>query len=396
MQGITNITKRFPNACRYMNEWISKHARKGFTWTSIAVNRDAKSLLHADPRNLRGSENFALISREVCCGLKAPMARAQRLRPRPMALLLLEDRTTLRTLLCILPHTYTIVCYLGLVPGTRFGLIAFTSSQVGSMNSETREQLDKLNFRLPIPAAVAAPARRLPRPIACTVQGGLKLKQWWTRNSHYAPAHLLPLTHLITSVRDEGGACVITSLSMAIVVMASLSVGDLKRLRRNLVEIAELAHLFSENFCVLLCGFIDEELFGGLKAVVTGHKDASLVCAGLQALQLKDRVEEQLRSQHRSSQHGTKAPDCKVADLEEMQPLVDRAVSASNSLSVACPCAADSDHAKDDDAKHYPLGGREQGTGALRRDQHIQHGSSRVGSPQSMGCSNGGGIQHQP
>eukprot|EP00439_Symbiodinium_sp_Y106_P006827 s4042_g1.t1 len=53
MQGVTNITKRFPNACRYMNEWISKHARKGFTWTSIAVNRDAKSLLHA-------SENFAV------------------------------------------------------------------------------------------------------------------------------------------------------------------------------------------------------------------------------------------------------------------------------------------------------------------------------------------------
>ena len=83
---------------------------------------------------------------------------------------------------------------------------------------------------------------------------------------------------------------------MAIVVRASLSVGDFKKLRRNLVEITELAHLFSENFCVLLCGFIDEGLFGGLKAVVTRHKDASLVCAGLQALQLKDRVEEQLSS----------------------------------------------------------------------------------------------------
>ena len=200
-----------------------------------------------------------------------------------------------------------------------------------------RERLDKLNFRLPIPAAVAAPARHLPRPIACTVQGGLKLKQWWTIDCHNTPAHLLPLTHLITSVRDEGGACIV-------VVMASLSVGDLKRLRRNLVEITELAHLFSENFCVL-CGFIDEGWFGGLKAVVTRHKDASLVCAGLQALQLKDRVEEQLSSQYRISQHGAKASakasDCKVADLEELQPLVDRAMCASNSISVACPCAAD-------------------------------------------------------
>ena len=56
-----------------MNEWISKHARKGFTWTSIAVNRDAKSLLHADSSNLKGSENLRSvsgISREVGCGIE--------------------------------------------------------------------------------------------------------------------------------------------------------------------------------------------------------------------------------------------------------------------------------------------------------------------------------------
>ena len=82
---------------------------------------------------------------------------------RPMVLLLLEDRATLRTL-CILLHiSWT---------GTRFGLIAFTSSQVGNMNNDTRQQLDNLNFRLPTTAAVAAPARHLPRPIACTVGGG--------------------------------------------------------------------------------------------------------------------------------------------------------------------------------------------------------------------------------
>ena len=105
------------------------------------------------------------------------------------------------------------------------------------------------------------------------------------------------------------------------------------------MEITELAHLFSENFsvCCLLCGFIDDDLFGGLKAVVARHKDASLACAGLQALQLKDRVEEQLSSQHRISQHGTKASDCKVADLEDSQITFDLA----NSVSVACPCAAD-------------------------------------------------------
>ena len=60
MQGITTIAKRYPKACRYVNEWIAKQARPGFTWTSFAINRDAKSILHTDCRNLRGSENFAV------------------------------------------------------------------------------------------------------------------------------------------------------------------------------------------------------------------------------------------------------------------------------------------------------------------------------------------------
>ena len=60
MQGITTIAGRYPKACRYVNEWVAKQARPGFTWTSLAINRDAKSLLHTDCRNLRGNENFAV------------------------------------------------------------------------------------------------------------------------------------------------------------------------------------------------------------------------------------------------------------------------------------------------------------------------------------------------
>ena len=323
-----------------MNEWISKHARKGFTWTSIAVNRDAKSLLHADSRNLKGSENFAVSFRDFKGGwlwIEGTDGQGPATQTKGNGTVVAGgSHNTKDSPLYFAPHLHH--CVLPWT-GTRFGLIAFTSSQVGSLNSQTREQLEQLKFRLPAPAAVAAPARHLPRPIACTVQGGLQLKQWWAIDNHNTPAHLLPVTHLITSVRDEGGAYIITSLSMATVVMASLSVGDLKRLRRNLVEITELAHVFSENFCVLLCGFIDEGLFGGLKAFVTRHKDASLVCAGLQALQLKDRVEEQLSSRHCTSQHDSKAsakaPDCKVADLENLLPLVDRAFTASNYLSIA-------------------------------------------------------------
>ena len=51
--------------------------------------------------------------------------------------------------------------------GTRFGLIAFTSSKVGSIGTTNKQELCNLGFRLPKPAAVAASARCLSRPTAC-------------------------------------------------------------------------------------------------------------------------------------------------------------------------------------------------------------------------------------
>ena len=228
MQGITNITKRFPDACRFMNEWISKHARKGLT-TSIAVNRDAKSLLRADSRNLKASDNFAVSFGDFQGGLlwiEGMGGQGPKTQTKANGTVVTGgSRNTKDSPLYFAPHLHH--CVLPWT-GTRFGLIAFTSSQVGSLSNEVREQLESLNFRLPATAAVAAPARHLPRSIACTAQGGLKFKQWWTIDSHNTPTHLLPLTHLITSVRDEGGACIITSQSMAIVVRASLSVGDFR------------------------------------------------------------------------------------------------------------------------------------------------------------------------
>ena len=211
-------------------------------------------LLHADSRNLKGSENFAVSFGDFKGGLwwiEGTDGQGPKTQTKANGTVVTGGwHNTKDSPLCFAPHLHH--CVLPWT-GTRFGLIAPTSSQVGSMNNDTRQQLDNLNFRLPTTAAVAAPARHLPRPTACTAQWGLKLKQWWTIDDRYTPAHMLPLTHLITSVRDEGGACIITSLSMAIMVRASLSVGDFKKLRRNLVEITELAHLFSENFCVCFC-----------------------------------------------------------------------------------------------------------------------------------------------
>ena len=368
MQGITNITKRFPDTCLYLNEWIRKHARKGFTWTSIAVNRDAKSLLHADSRNLRNSDNFAISFGNFTGGflwLEGSEGQGPRTQTKANGTVVSGgSHDTKNSPLYFAPHLHHCV-----MPwtGTRFGLIAFTSSQVGSMSNEVREQLEKLKFRLPRVCAVAAPARQLqPRPSACTDQGGLQLRRWWNFDDHHTPTCLSPLLDLITSVRDEGGAYVITKFSVVSVMMASLSDGDYNRLYRNIGEIVALTHLFSTNFCVLLCGVVDDGFLDGLQAHVTKTEDASLVFAGLQAQQLKDRADEQLRlhectlqHQHHSFQHDTmdrydakepqhedkdrynaKVSYFKIADLGPLQLPIDRALKVFSVASYACPCLA--------------------------------------------------------
>ena len=126
-----------------------------------------------------------------------------------------------------------------------------------------------------------------------------------------------------------------------------------------------MTRLFSTNFCELLCGVVEEGLLDGLQVHAMKHKDVSLVFAGLQAQQLKDRADEQLRLHYRSSQHDTeehhdaKVPDLKVADLGHLHPVVDRAVSVFSSASKACPCIAGHQTTRDDG--YYALGGRQQG-----------------------------------
>ena len=176
------------------------------------MNRDAKSLLHADSRNLRGSDNFAVSFGDFKGGLlwiEGSDGQGPKTQTKANGTVVTGgSHDTKNSPLYFAPHLHHCV-----MPwtGTRFGLIAFTSSQVGSMNSEVREQLEKLKFRLLTMSAVAAPARQLqPRPTACTDQGGLRFRQWWNFDNHHTPTRLLPLLNLITSARDEGGAYIIT------------------------------------------------------------------------------------------------------------------------------------------------------------------------------------------
>ena len=137
------------------------------------MNRDAKSLLHADSRNLRGSDNFAVSFGDFKGGLlwiEGSDGQGPKTQTKANGTVVTGgSHDTKNSPLYFAPHLHHCV-----MPwtGTRFGLIAFTSSQVGSMTSEVREQLEKLKFRLPATAAIAAPARHLqPRPTACTDQG---------------------------------------------------------------------------------------------------------------------------------------------------------------------------------------------------------------------------------
>ena len=254
MQGITTIAKRYPKACRYVNEWIATQARPGFTWTSFAINRDAKSLLHTDCRNLRGSENFAVsfggfkngflwVEGTTGAGPKTQIKVNQQTVEG-------ASHNTKDSPLYFAPHLHH--CVLPWT-GTRFGLIAFTSAKVGSIDTTTKPR----TLRLPKTAAVAASARCLSRPTACD-QGGHFLDHWWQVSNHELPQQLHTL---ITAVRDEAGA----SLTKFFVGCTSLSCNNVGVVRRSLTNVSEPACLFSIPTFIVLCDCHDESILHGLK-----------------------------------------------------------------------------------------------------------------------------------
>ena len=276
MQGITTIARRYPKACRYINEWIAKQARPGFIWTSFAINRDAKSILHTDCRNLRGSENFAVsfgdfkdgflwIEGTTGAGPKTQTKANQQVVEG-------ASHNTKDSPLYFAPHLHHCV-----LPwkGIRFGLIAFTSSQVGSVETTTKQELCNLGFRPPKTAAVAASARSLSRPTACN-QGGHFLDSWWRVSNHDLPQQLHTL---ITAVRDEGGA----SLTKLFVGCTSLSCNNVGVVKRSLADVFELACLFSIPTLIVLCECHDESFLHDLQVHHVKLNAHVLACTGLQA-----------------------------------------------------------------------------------------------------------------
>ena len=159
--------------------------------------------------------------------------------------------------------------------GTRFGLIAFTSSQVGSIENNHKARIMQLGFRLPKTAAVAASARSLSRPTACN-QGGHFLDHWWRLSNHELPQQLHTL---ITAVRDEGGA----SLTKLFVGCTSLSCNNVGVVKRSLTDVSELACLFSIPTFIVLCDCHDESMLHGLQVHYLKLNACVLACTGLQA-----------------------------------------------------------------------------------------------------------------
>ena len=279
MQGVTSIAKNYPLSCKYVNDWIAKHAKPGFTWTAFAINRDAKSLLHADSRNLRGTDNFAVSFGDFSGGLlwiESTQGKEPRTQTKANGQVLNgAAHDNKNKPLYFPPHAHHCV-----LPwkGSRYGLIAFTSAQIGKMDSTTAEILRQLHFRLPSPAAVAAPARLPSRPTACN-QGGLCLDDWWTVKTQPIPHKWVEFITLITTIRDEGGASLCSDFS---VVCTSLSHGDVGPTIRCVMNAVEIAHLFEMKLFILILDCNDHMVFGGLRACCIKRDNDLLICAGLQ------------------------------------------------------------------------------------------------------------------
>ena len=299
----------------------------------LIYNRDAKSILHTDCRNLRGSENFAVsfgdfkdgflwIEGTTGAGPKTQTKANQQVVEG-------ASHNTKDSPLYFAPHLHRCV-----LPweGIRFGLIAFTSSQVGSVETTTKQELCNLGFRLPKTAAVAASARSLSRPTACN-QGGHFLDPWWRVSNHELPQQLHTL---ITAVRDEGGA----SLTKLFVGCTSLSCNNVGVVKRSLADVLELACLFSIPTLIVLCECHDESFLHDLQVHHLKLNAHVLACTGLQA-EIRAKLSRDcmidLRTPAAKASHQLRTKADWILRNHDHQ---NRIVESKLLTLKACPCAA--------------------------------------------------------
>ena len=168
LQGVTQLSQKNPEICRYLCSFVAHHAPKNFTWTSLVVSMQTQVAIHRDAHNQQDSCNFL-----VSCGdhsggelwiedstvpdkyaVYQTDSTGNTLEGRKIASKHKPVLFAPKTKHCVLPHE-----------GTRMSLTAYTSRGFHKLTADDLGILNDLCFRLPPdPAASAASARLGTRP----------------------------------------------------------------------------------------------------------------------------------------------------------------------------------------------------------------------------------------
>ena len=168
LQGVTQLSQKNPEICKYLCSFVAHHAPKDFTWTSLVVSVQTQVAIHRDAHNQPDSCNFL-----VSCGnhsggelwiedstvpdkyaVYQEDPTGNTLKGRKIASKHKPVLFAPKTKHCVLPHE-----------GTRMSLTAYTSRGFHKLTSYDLGILNDLRFRLPPdPAARAASARLGTRP----------------------------------------------------------------------------------------------------------------------------------------------------------------------------------------------------------------------------------------
>ena len=152
LQGVTHLSQKNPDICKYLCSFVAHHAPKDFTWTSLVASKQTQVDVHRDARNQEDSHNFL-----VSCGnhsggelwiedstvsdkyaVYQKDAAGNTLRGRKIASKHKPVLFAPKNKHCVLPHK-----------GTRLSLTAYTSRGFHKLTADDLGILNDLHFRLP-------------------------------------------------------------------------------------------------------------------------------------------------------------------------------------------------------------------------------------------------------
>ena len=146
--GVTNCTLLYPICVKYINQFLAKQLPKTMTWSTFALSRQVRAMVHTDMHNLAGSTNCAFsLGQSKGGGLYVEDEGGNRaIKTKQGKDIKVKLYDTCRKPICFSPKQYHAV---QAWTGLRLSVACYTARSVFDLKQTEQRTLQQYCFRLP-------------------------------------------------------------------------------------------------------------------------------------------------------------------------------------------------------------------------------------------------------